>query len=239
MLEYVNRNRGCLTTLEAGSDGRRLLFLQHGMHGRKEDVMEVFAPALVAAGFHVVALDAKLHGERLEEPFVSGTEIERHLATPRIVEKTAEDIVRVYETAFAQRYEAGFDLVGVSMGGMIAYRVAAVCEAVRDLAALISTPDFIDAAERMVPPHLRKGSADEKAALEAVAALDPRRSARTLHYRRLLMLNTKDDEVIPHEASEAFASENAGSDIVFRLHEGGHDVSEAMVEDLVNWLSER
>ncbi|HMV73152.1 MAG TPA: alpha/beta hydrolase [Microthrixaceae bacterium] len=97
-----------LTVAEAGVGGRPLL-LVHGFTGAKEDFRDVVAP-LAAAGHWVVAPDLRGHGAGPHPPGEASYGLDRFAA----------DLSGLVDVLGWDR----FDLLGHSMGGMIAQKVA-------------------------------------------------------------------------------------------------------------------
>ena len=97
-----------LSVAEAGIGGRPLL-LVHGFTGAKEDFRDVVAP-LVADGHWVVAPDLRGHGASSQPPGEDAYGLDRFTA----------DVLALVDALGWER----FDLLGHSMGGMVAQKVA-------------------------------------------------------------------------------------------------------------------
>ena len=114
-----------------------LVFVQHGYRSNKERGADDLAIKIAREGFFVVTLDAYMHGERKIGPFIQGSETERLYYIPSIIRKTALDIIKLHKKFY---YDfSKFDLVGISLGGMIAYYTSVVTQNIRNLVPVIST----------------------------------------------------------------------------------------------------
>ncbi|TVP95094.1 MAG: hypothetical protein EA374_05010 [Acholeplasmatales bacterium] len=215
----------------------RLLFLQHGIRSKKDSPMQLLGVSLARLGYEVVGIDAYKHGSRAEEPFKSGHPDLCELATMEVVERTAQEIEQLYAQHYQDRY-ASFDIVGVSMGGLIAYLLSTLTNRLDTLVALISSPRFLEAAEHTFPPEKQVLYPEETAKSRAkVIALDPSSRPDAMQYRRLIMLNGADDPVIPASQSESFLLENPHRNILFQTFPTAHKISVEMHEALLSLLS--
>ena len=103
----VELNSATLVILESGTGGSPLL-LVHGITGSKEDFGPAI-PALVELGYHVVAPDLRGHGESTHDEDEQAYGIDHFKG----------DLVELADLLDWEQ----FDLVGHSMGGMIAQRL--------------------------------------------------------------------------------------------------------------------
>lgn len=101
-----------LAILEAGTPGDPPMFLVHGFTGSKEDFADE-VPRLAAAGRHVVAPDLRGHGSSSKPDSTDAYSLEI----------MAGDVVALADALGW----AGFDLLGHSMGGMVAQIVTIGC----------------------------------------------------------------------------------------------------------------
>ena len=215
----------------------RLLFLQHGIRSKKESPMQLLGVSFARLGYEVVGIDAYKHGSRAEEPFATGHPDLCELATMDVVEKTAQELKNLYHNHYQTRYPT-FDIVGISMGGLIAYLLSTLTDNIDTLVALISSPRFLEAAEHTFPPYKQAQYPKETAISRAkVQALDPSHNPDAMMYRRLIMLNGAEDPVIPASQSASFMHENPHRNIVFETFNTEHKISVAMHETLLELLT--
>lgn len=135
-LDVTGRGDGAdvveLAVLEAGSGGRPLL-LVHGFTGAKEDFRDAVGP-LAAAGHWVVAPDLRGHGSSTHVPGEDAY----------LLDRFADDVLALARTLGWER----FDLLGHSMGGMVAQVVALRRpEAVSRLVLMDTGPGPIDGVD--------------------------------------------------------------------------------------------
>ena len=217
---------------------KKLLFLQHGIHSKKENVMNLYGLTLAKLGYTVVAIDAYKHGVRKAEPFISKDEDLCALDTMNVVEHTAYDIAGIYQDLYLQNYKS-FDMIGISMGGLIAYFLSTITSHIDQLVALISSPKFLEAAEYTFPVERQnKYRKESDEVLDIVKHLDPSTKPHHMHFHRLIMMNGKNDLVIPYEHSEQFYIQHPTLPIVFRLYDTEHKINQDMFEDLQDLLKE-
>jgi len=209
---------------------KKLIFIQHGIFGNKDKVSRLLAPFLNRLGYQVVALDAKKHGERAESPFKERNKIESELQLFDIVDATAKDIVYLFE----HHYDFDrFDVLGVSMGGYVAYRTAMLSD-VDVLAALISGPDFTRSAfQGFTDEDYAEHSERIEAARRRIATMDPSRHSEALSFRKAIALCGERDQVIPPvDAEDVLASH----DVIFRTFDTGHRITKEMHDALIDLL---
>ncbi len=222
--------------LYSAKSSKRLMFVQHGIFGNKEKVLKLLGPSLVKIGYTVVAVDAKKHGERREEPFASRDKIHAELELFDIVEHTAEDILAIYSDCFSKRFDR-FDILGVSMGGYIAYNVAVKTDKIRNLIALISSPNYAESAfngfrEADYEKHKQRIEKEKR----KIKKMDPSEQSEKLRFERAILMNGKQDDVISPIYTQRFVEDHPNKNIVFRLYDTGHRIVRPMHEDLLELL---
>ncbi len=216
----------------------KLLFLQHGIYGNKQKIMNLLGISFVKLGYHVVAVDAYKHGSRGEEPFRSQNQDRSALETMLVVKQTAEDIKAIYENHFKEDYPM-FDFVGISMGGLIGYYLSTITTYIDDLVALISSPKFLEANTYTFPKEKQAQYPESKEVRKTIETMDPSTKAHTMSFNRLLMFNGNDDDVIPYEQTESFYHQNKDMPIVFKLYDTKHKIVKPMHDDLIKYLKNK
>ena len=216
----------------------KLLFLQHGIHSKKENVMNLYGLTLAKLGYHVIALDAYKHGARLEEPFLSKDKDQCALETMDVVSHTANDIKDIYHKYYQKSYET-FDVIGISMGGLIAYFLSTITKNIDQLVALISSPQFLEAANYTFPEERQEQhKAQSDKVLKTVKKMDPSTKVEAMRFSRLIIFNGIYDEVIPFEQSEMFYENHPELPIIFKRYKTEHKINQEMFEDLQMYLKE-
>lgn len=221
----------------AGAPKRPVLLALHGMgrthwrwwqgefKGRATiESTHLLAERALNSGHVVMALDARLHGDR-KDPL-------RPL-TPRAMmwnlnvwgerapyEQMIVDTVKDYRMALdwlaAQAWvdQDRIRVTGYSMGAQMALLLAAADNRVRSVAA-------------MVPPHL-----DRK-----VAAVAPSTAARFLSGVEVWLLTAEHDEYAPHQDNLELFAALPGPDKTHLTFPGGHLLPASYVEAIQTWLS--
>ncbi len=218
------------------NDSRRLIFFQHGIFGDKDRIAHLLSSSFVKKGYHVVSVDARKHGARAEEPFLSKNKVASELELFDVVEKTALDIVKVHERFFVEKYSR-FDILGVSMGAYVAYRTSAVTERVETLIALLGSPDFSATAfngftEEDHEKHQDRIAKERK----RIDRMNPARDPGSLNFTRAILLSGKEDVIIPSKHTARFVEDLLGKDVVFRTYDTGHRIVRPMHKELLELL---
>ena len=131
-----------------------LVILSHAFQSSKEFWRDKM-PSLAEAGYYAVAMDNRGHGERKGPDFKSRV-FEKDgfnlYEVRRLIKETADDIpvlidhFSTHENIDAER----IGMVGVSMGGFIAFRALVIDDRIRVAAPVIASPYF-DEKPRDVP----------------------------------------------------------------------------------------
>lgn len=210
----------------AHPDPKRLIFLNHGVYGSKERILTMFGMTLAKLGYEVVAIDAQMHGERGETPFSPRDDSKAFSHLFDVVKKTSEDVRLLYHGMFKARYPV-FDILGVSMGGYVAYHITSVTKRVRALITMISSPDLTAGA--------RDNDLDART-LRTIEAIDPARTPSKMHFEHGLALVGDNDTLIPKSRTYDFARANSTLPLTVKRYDTDHQVVRAMQEDTVEFL---
>ncbi len=151
-----------------------LVFLVHGMNGRKESQFEM-GLRLANAGFLACALDARHHGERVNEAIraalASGLGPDFARAFGEVVIGTALEMGAIAESLGRERY----GVIGHSMGGYIALQAGASDPNAAVIVSIAGSPDWSLAPDGSpVPPHLLPERARTGSPLAHADAFYPR-----------------------------------------------------------------
>lgn len=213
-----------------------LVFVQHGYRSNKERGGDSLAIKIAREKYFVVAIDAYMHGERKEGPYIKGEEKDRLYYVPSIIRKTALDIVKLHKTLY-KNYQT-FDMVGVSLGGMIAYSVVSKTGKVRKLVPVISTPKVENQANYVLRQNNinSKDFFDDKT-LNYLKSCDPYNEAQEFRYESMFILNGNFDKVVSTQDSIDYYNEYKNEKMEMRLYDVAHDVSKDMMYDIVDFLN--
>lgn len=216
---------------------KSLVFVQHGYQSSKEQGADYLAIQFARQGHFVVAIDAYKHGERIAEPYLTGTAQERLDEAFIVVKRTALDIIRLHYHHYNQFKE--FDIVGVSLGGMVAYYAATKTIRINRLIPVISTPDFKDQAYHAVGGAGMDTShyfTEEKLAF--ITSMDPMQRSHLIQYKSLHILCGTKDQVVPLTASKTYYESHQSGAVTYKEYDVEHTVSREMQQDLVTLLEQ-
>lgn len=221
-----------------GEDRPRCVLFLHGYGGKKEHAL-LAATVLLPQGFAVMAIDARLHGER-EEPGKALLSPEsladgRPLVNTVIDNRRAIDYLQSREDLNAE----DLGLVGVSMGGILGGVLAAVDERVDAAALLVAGGRWDLVAANSEHPSARRirslGLSPEQIQ-QVTATVDPVNFVGHISPRPVLMVNGEQDMIIPKACAEALHAAAADPKQVI-WYDGGHaDVPLDVIATVVRWL---
>lgn len=216
---------------------RGLVIIQHGFESNKNRGADYLAVKLARRKYTVISVDAFKHGERIEEPFITQEEFKRFKEAFNVIKQTAEDIVKLYDEVFSKEFD-NFDLIGVSMGGMIAYHVAMLTGSISKLIPVISTP-MIDAFAMWLleeENNIEFYKAYEEMR-DTVSIIDPVDKFDQLKYDTMLVLNGTQDKTVPHIFSQDYFAKHHTKNIEFKLYEDKHIVNKDMQKDIIEFIT--
>jgi len=217
-------------------DIKGLVFIQHGFESNKNRGADYLAIQLARKGYKVVSIDAYKHGDRLEEPFISEEVFKRYADAFIIVDQTTKDIITIFENIYKKEF-SNFDLIGVSMGGFIAYVVSMQCDYVNKLLPVITTPYFEELArKRTNVPNLENYKLEMQSSMELIISLDPSKQVDNMKYKSMFILSCKNDEVISYLPSKRFYDEFKNDKMMIKFYEDGHTVNRQMQNDIVEYI---
>lgn len=220
--------KGIPYKIYAHPEPKRLIFINHGVYGTKERILTMFGMTLAKHGYKVVAIDAAGHGERGRPPFSPRDDSKAFKEIFDIVETTSQDIRLLYHGIFKREFPV-FDILGISMGGYVAYHLVTVSNRVRALITMISSPDFTTDAEEI-------GLAERERL--AVERMDPARHVSKMRFEHGFALIGKRDTLIPPSRTYDFEGAHPDIPLKVRAYDTDHQVVRKMQEDIVEFLLE-
>ncbi len=227
----------CEYFLEEGCN-KTLVFIQHGFQSNKEYGSDFLALTLARKGHRVIALDAYKHGERIEEPYITQSDALRYSEIFHVVDQTSSDIVELYKEKYSKEYSA-FDMIGVSMGGFIAYSVALKTDKVNKLVPTITTPMFSKLARtRHNVPDVNEYLDEISPHLDFVDTIDVHSKKENLKYQELFIVSGERDPIIPVEDSKVFFDQlndpRARIQVFDEVHEVNREMQKAIFDFITN-----
>lgn len=197
--------------------------LVHGLGGRKEET-EPFWGAFALAGMGVIAIDARLHGERTPADFLDAVSTPEAFAA--VLRDTASDVRRTldYLETRPECDPGRLGYLGASMGALIGSLAAGSDDRIQAPVLLAGGGDWriiLEQSDNPVIERIRQRPGGLDAALVALDAVDPVRFAPTIAPRALLQLNGDADPTIPPAAAQALF-DAAGEPKRIEWWSGGH-----------------
>lgn len=214
-----------------------LVFIQHGYESTKEYGSDYLALELARRGFFVVAIDAYKHGERILEPYVTGSAEDRLNEAFIVVKRTALDIIRLHHNHYKEF--PTFDFIGVSLGGMVGYYLATKTSRLGKLVPVISTPDFLHQAYHAVgAAGLDIDMFFTQDKLDFIDSLSPLNRLDKMSFQSLFALVGDRDEVVPKGPTEAFFAAHGDSRMTLERYDVGHSVSRPMQLAIFDYIDQ-
>lgn len=219
------------------------VIIMHGYGGDKNG-LQILAPAFALRGIATLAIDAEYHGDRKQPGNdILSTYIYRNrdaLVQTVIDLRRAVDFLQSRQEIDGKR----IGYIGLSMGGILGGIVAGVDERIQapilivaggDWGYLFSTSQHPTAMQlREKNPELFKSAQKMN---EVMGVVDPVNWVARISPRPLLMINGKDDQIVPKECTERlFAAAKEPKEIVWL--EGGHmPQPDAVLRKVDEWLT--
>ncbi len=213
-----------------------LVFVQHGFESNKNRGADYLAINLARLHFFVVSVDAYKHGSRIEEPYISKQEYLRFKEAFKVIDQTGDDIITLHKELYNKKFPK-YDLIGISMGGMISYNVALKSTSVNKLVPVISTPVLYEFAEWLVDREDRKYIETLKEVETFIKEIDPSNKFDQLKYKEMLIINTTEDNVVPPIYSEKYFERNKNDNIDLKLFHDKHNVNREMQITILEFIA--
>lgn len=219
------------------------VIIMHGYGGDKNG-LQMLAPAFAMRGIATLAIDAEYHGDRKQPGNdILSTYIYRNrdaLVQTVIDLRRAVDFLQSRQEIDGKR----ISYIGLSMGGILGGILAGVDERIQapilivaggDWGYLFSTSQHPTAVQlREKNPELFKSTQKMN---EVMGVVDPVNWVARISPRPLLMINGKDDQIVPKECTERlFAAAKEPKEIVWL--EGGHmPQPDVVLRKVDEWLT--
>jgi alpha-beta hydrolase superfamily lysophospholipase len=225
LLEYVDVNQ----------DSRGLVFVQHGFTSNKERGADFLAINLARKGFLVVAIDAYKHGNRAKEPFISEPVYKQYFDIFTVVKRTARDIDRLFKKYYKARFNQ-FDIVGISMGGMIAFYLTTISKNLSHVVPVISAPDFFKMSLDTFSGEFKQYQQFVYKKQAYIERISPASHVDKMQFDKMLMMNTLHDPMVSYKITKEFYESNDLPNVDFKLYEDVHNVNREMQQDIIRFL---
>jgi len=212
-----------------------LVFVQHGFSSNKERGTDFLVVKLARAGFFVVSIDAYKHGKRKKEPFISGEEYKRFFDIFTVVKRTARDIERIYKKYYKDTFTF-YNMVGISMGGMIAFYLTTISKSLGKVVPMISGPDFFQMSLDTFSGDLKKYQPFVLQKRNYIEKMSPSLHVDQMKFQEMFIMNTSKDEMLDYRIAEEFFKRESLKDTYFKLYNDTHRVNHEMEMDLIHFL---
>jgi len=222
----------------------------HGWTGNKESMLR-HCVRMADAGFLAVAVDARMHGERIDVAFYSKTAENFARTFYSVVTETAADLSRVVDY-LVERSDVDLNrlgLMGVSMGGFVSLIATQMEKRVKVVASVLGAGDFGAFGEwvssQKVLPYDQKlaGHLDEETE-KLIKHYDPLSNLRKFPLTTLLLMGGATDPLIPkegimqlYEGLKPLYASSPGS-LKLSMYDVGHEYTQEMEAEVVQWFTE-
>ncbi|HAX72231.1 MAG TPA: hypothetical protein DCY20_01770 [Firmicutes bacterium] len=176
---------------------RKLIIGCHGFMSNRFSTISDIALQLARLGFHIVTLDAYMHGERGDSSFLEASNEEQGEKIFDIIFHTANDIKGLVEH-LKQKPEINTNkigITGISMGGMTSYLCAAMIPEIQVVAEMIGTSDYLTFVHDILEDPEQIELYQEK--LQQIAPYNPIDLLLKQDPIPILMCHGRQDEVVP------------------------------------------
>jgi hypothetical protein len=212
-----------------------IFFVVHGHESDKKTGCGNFPNLLGELGYFVVTVDAYKHGLRIKEPYISGSRVDTSVEMATVVKHTIEDIVSLYNNEY-RRYFPKFNILGISMGGHIAFQAPRLSSHVNIVIPIVGSPDLKGHYLLSKKPIIGDFPAKLQNLLEELEIVSKPELFKDI---RLFSLNGSEDSVVFERFSIEFhhklADLNLGK-VQFKSYPCGHTVTVEMENDIVDYL---
>lgn len=200
------------------------VLLMHGLGGDKDSYALPMAMAMAPMGIAVMAIDARLHGERAregEQMLSANLQRARDAIINTIIDnRRALDYLDSRDDIAHDRYM----LIGMSMGGIQGAVLAAVDQRIKSVALVVAggrLDALFLASEHPAAQALRDAGFEGEMLSQALYDLEPVNFIGHVAPRPLLLINGTQDEIIPAANAETLHQAAAEPKQII-WYEGGH-----------------
>jgi len=222
----------------------------HGWTGNKESMLR-HCVRVADAGFLAVAVDARMHGERIDVAFCNKTSENFARTFYSVVSETAADLSQAVDY-LVERPDVDpnrVGLMGVSMGGFVSLIATQLEKRVKVVASVLGAGDFEVFGERVssqkVLPYDQKlaGHLDEETE-KLIRNCDPLGNLEKFPPTTLLLMGGSTDPLIPkegivqlHEGLKPLYASSPGN-LKLSMYDVGHEYTQEMEAEVVQWFTE-
>jgi dienelactone hydrolase len=221
----------------------------HGWSANKEGMLK-HCLRIADAGFFAIAIDARMHGERLDPAFWSKSAENFPHIFFSVVTETAKDLVKVVD--FLEKRpdvdsnRLGF--MGISMGAFISLIATQLEKRVKAVASILGAGDFQlfgekIGSQKVLPFDQQLINYPDEETKRLIKKYDPLNNLKKFPPTALLLIGGSQDPLIPKEGITqlygeleplyALNSENLN----LKMYDVGHAYTEEMETEVIHWLT--
>lgn len=208
---------------------KKLCFINHGFTSNKSEGTYFMMFELARLGYHVVAIDAHLHGDRYLETRDQDMPYPQEKDLFTCVMQTAKDIKKLYDTYYSVQYDT-CTLVGISMGAAVTMVAGAIIPEAKTLVSLIGFPSLLAFAKDLYAQS-PKSRNQLPCQYDEIESMDPMSNLKAFAHKNILMINNTEDTIVPITYAQTFYDaliENTTARVTLEELPGGHEVPPSM-----------
>ncbi len=221
----------------------------HGWTGNKEGMLQ-HCLRMADAGFLAVAVDARMHGERLDLAFWSKSAENFPRTFFSVVTETAIDLTQVVDF-LEKRPDVDpnrLGLMGVSMGGFVSLIAAQLEKRAKAVASVLGAGDFQFFGERIgsqkvLPFDQQLMSHPDEETEKLIMKCDPLSNLKKFPPTALMLMGGSQDPLIPkegviqlHGGLEPLYALNP-ENLKLRMYDVGHEYTREMEAEVIQWFT--
>jgi len=214
-----------------------LVFVQHGYQSNKNYGADYLALELARLGFFVVSIDAYMHGERIEGPYLVKDEKRMLVAAPTVIRHTAIDYIKLHKKRYITRFPK-YDFIGISMGAMIAFYLLTKTDKVKKVVPVIGTPDFMHQAKHnLTTAGLVLEEFLNDYTINYLNRISPINNLHKIKFEEMFIMNCSKDNVVPMEKSVSYYNQYKTDQMTLKIYEDSHNVNRTMQQDIFAYIN--
>lgn len=214
-----------------------LVFVQHGFQSNKNYGADYLALPLARLGFFVVSIDAYMHGERIEGPYIVKDEKGMLISATEVIRHTAIDYIKLHKKRYIERFPK-YDFIGISLGAMTAFYLATKTDKIKKLVPVIGTPDYIHQAEyalSSVGLNFDDFAGDKQTSY--MERISPINHVEKIKFEKMFLLNCSKDTTVPMDKAVEYYNKYKTDKMTLKIYEDGHEVNKTMQRDIFKFIN--
>lgn len=213
-----------------------VIFFFHGFGGNKEYSVDENRIKLAELGYLIVIMDAYEHGERMSEEYknLSNSEKQKLIVDTEII--TAHEAVDLYnhllDTGVISKSQK-LGVMGVSMGGAIAFYLASIFEKVSTVVSIVGSPSFVEFYKYKQKVYDFKEDESFKERLLKYQQVDPLINYERLKGKAIYMSVGLKDRIVPMDYAKKLSLKLSTT---YQEYDVEHTSTEAMLNEVIKFI---